>query len=173
MEGLSFRIPLVCVPRMAEQRTNADRVVELGLGVSLDPAADANTLWAAVDGVATEMIARERLVWMEGEIAAAGGSVAAADEVERVLAELSYRPRRPRRRQPLSDHRNTARQPISPPMVHAVSTRKIRPCSQLPAGSSMTISAGRSTERNPCAIHLTGKSEPTISIQAGRTMIGT
>ncbi|WP_264022701.1 hypothetical protein [Mycolicibacterium pyrenivorans] len=34
---------------------------------------------------------RDRLAWMRGEIDAAGGSVAAADEVERVLAEAPTR----------------------------------------------------------------------------------
>lgn len=91
MEALSFRVPMVCVPQMAEQRANADRVAELGLGRTLDAAAGADELWAAVDGVVGDPNVRDRLAWMRGEIDAAGGSVAAADEVERVLAEAPTR----------------------------------------------------------------------------------
>lgn len=49
----------------------------------------------------------------------------------------------------LSDHRKAARQPIKPPMLHAASTTNVRQCSQLPAGSKMTISGGNRTDRNP------------------------
>ncbi|MFI7612527.1 macrolide family glycosyltransferase [Nonomuraea terrae] len=86
MESLHFGVPMVAVPQMAEQRANADRIAELGLGQALP--ADGVTgaaLWEAIEGVAADERVRERLRWMQGELAAAGGAGAAADEVERVL----------------------------------------------------------------------------------------
>lgn len=86
MEGLAARVPLVALPQMAEQRANADRVAELGLGRTLDPATlTADRLWSAVDAVADDPAVRERLAVMAAEIAAAGGAAAAADEVESAL----------------------------------------------------------------------------------------
>ncbi|WP_344023825.1 nucleotide disphospho-sugar-binding domain-containing protein [Pseudonocardia kongjuensis] len=79
-------VPLVALPQMAEQRANADRIAELGLGVTLDPATlTPDRLWSAVQQVSTDPAVRERLSWMAGEIAAAGGAPAAADEIERAL----------------------------------------------------------------------------------------
>ncbi|MFG1942657.1 macrolide family glycosyltransferase [Nonomuraea sp. NPDC048826] len=86
MEGLHFGVPLVAVPQMAEQRANADRIAELGLGRALPPdEVTAETLWQAIDDVASDDRVRDRLAWMRGEIDAAGGVQAAADEVEKVL----------------------------------------------------------------------------------------
>ncbi|NRQ38739.1 glycosyl transferase [Nonomuraea sp. NN258] len=86
MEGLSFGVPLVAVPQMAEQRANADRIAELGLGTVLAPdEVTAAGLWQAVEAVAGDERVRERLTWMRNEIAAAGGAPTAADEVEKVL----------------------------------------------------------------------------------------
>jgi UDP:flavonoid glycosyltransferase YjiC (YdhE family) len=79
-------VPLVAVPQMAEQRANADRIAELGLGTVLPPeAVTADTLWAAVEAVAGDGHVRERLAWMRAEMTAAGGAPAAADAVERIL----------------------------------------------------------------------------------------
>ncbi|MCO1657207.1 macrolide family glycosyltransferase [Pseudonocardia humida] len=87
MEGLRFGVPLVALPQMAEQRANADRIAELGLGRALDAAGlTADAFWASVQDVAHDAAVRERLEWMRGEIAAAGGATAAADGIERVLA---------------------------------------------------------------------------------------
>ncbi|BBG05604.1 MULTISPECIES: macrolide family glycosyltransferase [Pseudonocardia] len=86
MEGLAAGVPLVALPQMAEQRANADRIAELGLGRALDPATvTADQLWAAVRETAADPGIRERLNRMAGEIAAAGGASAAADEIERAL----------------------------------------------------------------------------------------
>jgi MGT family glycosyltransferase len=86
MEGLHFEVPLVAVPQMAEQRANADRIAELGLGTVLPPeAVTADTLWAAVEAVTGDEHVRERLAWMRAEMTAAGGAPAAADAVERLL----------------------------------------------------------------------------------------
>lgn len=93
MEGLAAGVPLVALPQMAEQRANADRIVELGLGRALDPVSvTPDQLWAAVQETAADPAVRERLTWMAGEIAAAGGAAAAADEIERALARR-VRPR--------------------------------------------------------------------------------
>ncbi|MEV4836392.1 macrolide family glycosyltransferase [Nonomuraea sp. NPDC049486] len=86
MEGLHHGVPLVAVPQMAEQRANADRIAELGLGKTLPPGqVTAGTLWQAVEDVASDARVRERLDWMRGEIEAAGGATAAADEIEKLM----------------------------------------------------------------------------------------
>jgi len=86
MEGLHFEVPMVAIPQMAEQRANADRIAELGLGTVLPPdRITADTLWNAVEDVASDKHVRERLAWMRREMTAAGGVPAAADAVERVL----------------------------------------------------------------------------------------
>ncbi len=86
MEGLTRGVPLLALPQMAEQRANADRIAELGLGHVLDPARlTAEGFWADVRDVADDVVVRDRLDWMRGEIATAGGATAAADGVERVL----------------------------------------------------------------------------------------
>ncbi|GLW12785.1 glycosyl transferase [Microtetraspora sp. NBRC 13810] len=87
MESLHFGVPMVAVPQMAEQRANADRIAELGLGRVLRPEeVTDSTLWEAVEDVASREHMRERLSWMRGELAAAGGARAAADAVEQLLA---------------------------------------------------------------------------------------
>jgi MGT family glycosyltransferase len=86
MESLRFGVPMVAVPQMAEQRANADRIAELGLGKALRPdEVTEAVLWEAVEEVAGDERVRERLDWMRGELAAAGGAAAAADAVENLL----------------------------------------------------------------------------------------
>ncbi|GAA4919265.1 MGT family glycosyltransferase [Nonomuraea thailandensis] len=86
MESLHFGVPMVAVPQMAEQRANADRIAELGLGRALpDSGLTGSQVWDAAEEVAADPRVRERLDWMRGEIAEAGGAPAAADEVEKVL----------------------------------------------------------------------------------------
>lgn len=88
LEGLTFGVPMVAVPQMAEQRANADRIAELELGRALDPAAlSADWLWRAVHEVVSSDRIRDRLAWMQQQIDEAGGATAAADEVERVLRQ--------------------------------------------------------------------------------------
>ena len=72
----------------------------------------------------------------------------------------------------LSDHLKTARQAAKPPIAQMVSTRNMCQCSQLPAGSKAAIFDGSSTDRNPWAIHLTGKIDPTANIHVGNTISG-
>ncbi|MEU4831405.1 macrolide family glycosyltransferase [Streptosporangium sp. NPDC023615] len=86
MESLHFEVPMVAVPQMAEQRANADRIAELGLGTVLPPdGVTPDALWRAVEDVAGDGRVRERLAWMRREMAAAGGVPAAADAVEEIL----------------------------------------------------------------------------------------
>ncbi|MEU8385280.1 macrolide family glycosyltransferase [Streptosporangium sp. NPDC048865] len=86
MESLYFEVPMVAVPQMAEQRANADRVAELGLGTVRAPdEITPDTLWRAMEDVAGDERVRERLAWMRRQMAAAGGAPVAADAVETVL----------------------------------------------------------------------------------------
>jgi UDP:flavonoid glycosyltransferase YjiC (YdhE family) len=83
MEALYYGVPLVCVPQMVEQARNADRVVELGLGVRLDPDdLSAANLRAAVDAVTGDAAMRAALDRMRDATRRAGGAVAAADAIE-------------------------------------------------------------------------------------------
>lgn len=86
MEGLAHEVPMVALPQMAEQRANADRIEQLGLGRTLDPdTVDGASLWKAVEEIAHDPSVRERLRWMRGRIDEAGGAEAAADAVEGLL----------------------------------------------------------------------------------------
>ncbi|MEV4148850.1 macrolide family glycosyltransferase [Amycolatopsis sp. NPDC049691] len=90
MESLALGVPPVVVPRTLEQEIVADRIAELGLGVRVDPAdVDAETLRAAVTGLAEDAVAHERVARMRAHITGAGGAAAAADRVE---ARLTARP---------------------------------------------------------------------------------
>lgn len=87
MEAIDHQVPMVAVPQMVEQRANADRLAQLGLGRVLDPEhLDAPSLWEAVDAVAEDPEVRGELARMRGECVAAGGAPRAADVIERVLA---------------------------------------------------------------------------------------
>ena len=94
MEALTAAVPVVAMPRMPEQRANAERLAELGLGARLAMAVPA----AAEVGQAAEHVIgndaiRARLAWMRAEIGRAGGAPAAADVIERV-AHASCAPAR-------------------------------------------------------------------------------
>jgi MGT family glycosyltransferase len=85
MEALHRAVPVVAVPRLPEQVTNARRIVELGLGRALSVRrATAEALRAAVLAVSENAAIRERLAAMGAEMRASGGAVAAADHVEAV-----------------------------------------------------------------------------------------
>ncbi|MCE7001585.1 glycosyl transferase [Kibdelosporangium philippinense] len=80
MEALSHAVPLVVVPMTPEQKSNADRVVEMGLG-----AQRGNDLKAAVAKVSTDPDVRANLDRMRAVIAKSGGAVRGADEIESYL----------------------------------------------------------------------------------------
>ncbi|QWF80720.1 macrolide family glycosyltransferase [Amycolatopsis sp. CA-230715] len=79
MEALDHEVPVVAVPQAPEQRVNAARAAELGLGVvsdGTDPLAD-------VERVARDDAVRARLARMKRALRAAGGAAAGADVIER------------------------------------------------------------------------------------------
>ncbi|MFE0171791.1 macrolide family glycosyltransferase [Streptomyces sp. NPDC059002] len=86
MEALSFGVPMVTVPQMAEQRANADRVVELGAGVLLHrDEVSAKSLRAAADAVLGDPGFAQRAGVMRGHIERSGGAVEAVDVIESLL----------------------------------------------------------------------------------------
>ncbi|QEU94709.1 macrolide family glycosyltransferase [Streptomyces kanamyceticus] len=86
MEALSFGVPMVAVPQMAEQRANADRVVELGAGVLLHRnEVSADSLRAAAESVMGDAGFAERAGVMRGHIERSGGAGEAADVIESLL----------------------------------------------------------------------------------------
>lgn len=85
VESLALKVPIVAVPQMAEQRANADRIRDLGLGEALDPQTiTPDVLWSAIDRIADDPQVARRLAEMSAEISASGGAKAGADVVERV-----------------------------------------------------------------------------------------
>ncbi|GAA4421146.1 macrolide family glycosyltransferase [Actinokineospora soli] len=84
MEALRAATPLVCVPTSALDRPTARRIVELGLGTSIDPAElTAESLVAAIESVMGDGAVGERCAGMAKAIAESGGAARAADEIER------------------------------------------------------------------------------------------
>ncbi|RJQ68149.1 glycosyltransferase [Pseudonocardiaceae bacterium YIM PH 21723] len=80
-EALSFGVPMIGVPNTPEQRANADRIAELGLGLRL-PEVTAPALRAAVAEVLADTGIRDRLAAMRDDITAAGGTRRAAGLLE-------------------------------------------------------------------------------------------
>lgn len=90
LEALALKVPTVAVAQMAEQRANADRIRDLGLGEALDPRAlTPDALWSAIDRVAHDPQIARRLQDMSAEIEAAGGATAGADVVEAVISSTT------------------------------------------------------------------------------------
>ena len=86
MEALSIGVPLVCVPHHAEQRVNAARVAELGLGVVVDrETTGAEELVEQVTRVAGDASFRRAAQAMRERITAAGGVTRAADFLESLM----------------------------------------------------------------------------------------
>lgn len=85
LESLALQVPMIAIPQMAEQRANADRIRDLGLGETLDPRAiTPDALWSAIDRVAHDPQIARRLTDISAEIEASGGARAGADVIERV-----------------------------------------------------------------------------------------
>ncbi|MCY0954782.1 macrolide family glycosyltransferase [Streptomyces sp. H27-S2] len=88
MEACALGVPLVVVPQMAEQRVNAAQIEELGLGVHLPrEEASARALREAVVRVASDDRVAAAVKEMRRQIETAGGVRAAADVVEKALAD--------------------------------------------------------------------------------------
>jgi MGT family glycosyltransferase len=83
LESLSFGTPLVIVTYTPEDRVNARRVSELGLGVEL-PGEDvtAERLRAAVEHVASDPRIRRQVARMRMDLLAAGGAARAAQLID-------------------------------------------------------------------------------------------
>lgn len=80
MEALLHEVPVVAIPYAAEQRLNAERVAELGLGRHLsDPTPD--QLRDAVSTVALDPATRTALAEMRKAIRNSGGAAAGADTI--------------------------------------------------------------------------------------------
>jgi MGT family glycosyltransferase len=78
--------PLVVVPFQPEQRINAERVTELGLGRRIDPAGlTAANLREAIAAVTTDATVRKGLKALREDIEAAGGAARAAGFLEESL----------------------------------------------------------------------------------------
>jgi MGT family glycosyltransferase len=89
MESVHFGVPMVAVPQMAEQRTNAKRIKELGLGAYLPrEEVTAQTLIATVREVAANQDIPHNLAAMQHEIKHAGGAKAAADVFDKISANM-------------------------------------------------------------------------------------
>lgn len=86
MEALSHAVTPVVLPKLAEQALIADQVVALGVGRKIRPTeATPARLRAAVDELAADELAQQRVRQVSADIHAAGGAIAAADAVEAVL----------------------------------------------------------------------------------------
>lgn len=86
MESLYYQVPLIAVPQVHEQRTNANRVVELGLGRRLDiHTVTPQRLRRTVEEVAADPTIRAKLAAMNREMRTAGGAAAGADAIENCL----------------------------------------------------------------------------------------
>jgi MGT family glycosyltransferase len=85
-EGLAAGVPLVAVPQAADQFGNAERIAELGVGLHL-PAEEVTptTLRDAVERVSGDPAIAARVRQVGAEMAAEGGTTAAADAIEALL----------------------------------------------------------------------------------------
>ena len=87
LQSLHCGTPLVVVPQHGEQRVNAQRVVELGLGRRLEMAeVTGEVVRDAAIAVGADPEIRRRVDRMRDDIGAAGGAARAADFVEELAA---------------------------------------------------------------------------------------
>ena len=86
MEALSYGVPLIIIPRIQEHELTARRVVELGLGMELEPEnVTAESLLEAVNNIAHQPEIRMRTRQMQRTIAETGGVHAAVDAILQYL----------------------------------------------------------------------------------------
>ena len=85
MEALHHGVPMIVVPRMADQRFNGQRVEELGLGVLLDTVTEEGVR-SLVDQLASDSVISARVKDMRRMIHQSGGGAFAADVVEEELS---------------------------------------------------------------------------------------
>ncbi|MEV5944262.1 macrolide family glycosyltransferase [Streptomyces sp. NPDC051994] len=90
MEALSFGVPMVAIPQMSEQRANADRLTQLGLGQLLHrDQTTPQTLRDTAHHVLTDPTYRNNTHTMRHHITHAGGAPTAADFLESLVAPVS------------------------------------------------------------------------------------
>lgn len=89
MESLYHAVPMVVLPQMSEQRANALRVQELGLGrfVARDETT-VDSLRAAAAEIAADPSVKTRVQSMQNEMRELNGSQIAADAIEGFLASI-------------------------------------------------------------------------------------
>jgi MGT family glycosyltransferase len=88
-EGLYCGLPMIAVPQASDQFANADRLVELGVGVRLDTEqATPDALRTALLRLTGDASVKARLAAIQKELREEGGAARAADLIE---AELSAR----------------------------------------------------------------------------------
>ncbi|GHO89759.1 macrolide family glycosyltransferase [Dictyobacter formicarum] len=86
MEALSYGVPLIVIPQTQEQALTARRIVELELGVALEPAqVTATSLQEAVNYIAHQPSIRLHTRQMQRTIAETGGVHAAVDAILQYL----------------------------------------------------------------------------------------
>jgi MGT family glycosyltransferase len=85
MTALASGVPMVCMPMGRDQPLNAQRVATLGLGIELSPAASADAIRDAVEGVLGDGGFRQRAKSMAESIAAYGNGAVAVRELESLL----------------------------------------------------------------------------------------
>ncbi len=69
MAALRFGVPMLCLPPVADQPYNAEKVADLGLGAVLDPSASADTIREAVARLLADQAMRERARAVAAEVA--------------------------------------------------------------------------------------------------------
>ncbi|MFF9076760.1 macrolide family glycosyltransferase [Streptomyces sp. NPDC014872] len=85
-EGLMAGVPMIAVPQAADQFTNADRLVELGVARRIDTEdATAETLRNALDGLVADAEVARRSAQLRADARAEGGTMRAADLIENLL----------------------------------------------------------------------------------------
>ena len=73
MAGLRYGVPMLCLPPIADQPVNAAKVVELGLGLTLDPASPSADIRAAIQLLLDDHAVRDRSRAFAAEVAQGPG----------------------------------------------------------------------------------------------------
>jgi hypothetical protein len=101
MESLYYGVPMVVIPQQGEQALTAQRIAEMGLGLTLEKeAVNVITLREAVEQVAHDPACRERVQHMCQITHEAGGYQRAAEAI------IQFTKSRQEARLPLGDGRN-------------------------------------------------------------------
>lgn len=86
MEALYFGVPMIAAPQMGEQRANADRIVELGLGRIMPEGLSPEGLRRLATEVSDDAAVREAVDRMREVVRRSGGTEAAATVIEGALS---------------------------------------------------------------------------------------